>query len=194
MSKLKDDILLLLKNNKTYREIQSALGCAKSTISYYSDYNKNKQKNNEKNLLRRNSHPYFKKVDRFLYHKRSIKKQINHPNNKIRKLLTDKILNFHQNRKTKEYNMSTFTVEDVINKFGENPRCYLTGINIDINQPRTYQFDHIIPVSRGGDNSLDNLGICTKQANLAKSNMMYDEFIDFCKKVLINHGYNINTI
>jgi 5-methylcytosine-specific restriction endonuclease McrA len=84
---------------------------------------------------------------------------------------------------------STFTVKDVIEKFGENPICYLTGEQIDINKPRTYHFDHIIPRSRGGDSSIDNLGICTKRANLAKHDMTPDEFEHLCKRVLEHNGY-----
>lgn len=77
-----------------------------------------------------------------------------------------------------------FSVDDVIAKFGDNPSCYLTGQPIDISKPRTYSFDHIIPKSRGGDNSLDNLGLCTKAANQAKNDMTLDEFINSCKQVV----------
>lgn len=79
-----------------------------------------------------------------------------------------------------------FTSQDVIDKFGEAPVCYLTGQPIDISKPRTYQFDHIIPRSRGGTNDLDNLGICTRMANLAKSSMTLDEFTNFCSLVIKN--------
>lgn len=85
------------------------------------------------------------------------------------------------------------TIEDIINKFGENPKCYLTGTSIDINNPSTFEFDHIIPVSRGGTSSLDNLGICIKQANRAKERMTPDEFFNLCKLVLENQGYKIQA-
>ncbi len=91
------------------------------------------------------------------------------------------------------YQTPTFTVEDVINKFGENPKCYLTGEQLDIYQPRTYAFDHIIPASRGGLSSIDNLGLCTKQANMAKSDLTPDEFYKLCKKV-IQHKEGSNGI
>jgi 5-methylcytosine-specific restriction endonuclease McrA len=91
----------------------------------------------------------------------------------------------------KDNTMDKFTVQDVKDKLGEHPVCYLTGEQIDINKPNTYQFDHIIPRSRGGQSTLDNLGICTKRANLSKSDMTPDEFFNFCKIVLENQGYKV---
>ena len=44
-------------------------------------------------------------------------------------------------------------------KIGEKPICYLTGIPIDINKPNEYSLDHIIPMSRGGKNTLENCGL-----------------------------------
>lgn len=84
------------------------------------------------------------------------------------------------------------TVDDIIKKFGENPKCYLTGDLIDINKTRTYEFDHIIPKSRGGENTLDNLGICTKTANRIKHDMTPDELINQCKKILEHNGFKVN--
>lgn len=62
---------------------------------------------------------------------------------------------------------------------------------INIEETRSYHFDHIVPRSRGGNNSLENLGIATKEANNAKNDMTEEEFIDLCKRVLQNNGYSI---
>lgn len=108
------------------------------------------------------------------------------------KSLHDKIRGFHRKRKgdyaVQKYN---FTLKDVIERHTESPKCYLTGTEIDIRDTRNYQFDHIIPVSRGGDNSLDNLGICTSAANKAKQDMTPDEFIHLCKQILEHNGYDV---
>lgn len=77
-----------------------------------------------------------------------------------------------------------FTIQDLLDKFGPNPICYLTGEPIDLLKPETYQFDHIVSRSKGGDNSLSNLGLASKAANQAKSDLSLDDFKTLCKKVL----------
>lgn len=66
-------------------------------------------------------------------------------------------------------------------------KCYLTGRNIDITKD-DYHLDHIMPVSKGGSSSLDNLGITCPQANMSKSDMTIDEYLSLCKEVLENFG------
>ena len=77
-----------------------------------------------------------------------------------------------------------YSCQDVINKIGENPICYLTGAKIDLNKPETYHLDHIIPASKGGTNDLHNLGICLKEANYAKNELLLDELYELCEKIL----------
>src|ERR1035441_7591362 len=60
------------------------------------------------------------------------------------------------------------TLENVIAKFGSTPQCYLTGVPIDLQQRDTYELDHILPISRGGNSSLLNCGLATRKANRAK--------------------------
>jgi 5-methylcytosine-specific restriction endonuclease McrA len=192
MKYTKDQILTLRNQGKTYQEIMDILGCAKSTITYHllDGY---KAKNYRRVLKRRNSHPYIKKIESFSYRTTKPKKRILGISSTTR-LIYDKIKSFHRDKKTNMHNPITFNANDVIEKFGENPTCYLTGDQIDINKPRTYNFDHKVPATRGGDNSLDNLGICTRHANLAKTDMTHDEFVAFCKKVLVHHGYQVTKV
>jgi|688.fasta_scaffold492486_1 hypothetical protein len=170
-------IIELHQQGKTYREIKNELKCSLSTICYHCGKGQ-KNKNRIKNTLYRKKHPYIQKIQNFnLIYKTVIKSPV---------LSNSKILylKFYRfaSRGLKLDKM--ITLEEVVQKFGENPVCYLTGVPIDISQPRTYHFDHIVPVSKGGTNSLDNLGICTKQANLSKTDMTKDEFILFCRKVI----------
>lgn len=76
-------------------------------------------------------------------------------------------------------------------KLFTTPYCYLTGVRIDFSNPETYTFDHILPVSKDGTNSISNLGLSTRQANLAKNDMTVEEFLELCEKVLRNFGYTV---
>lgn len=183
MNNKKQKILELRSQNKSYKEIADIIGCSKQTVAYYvkPGYKEKIQQRTKKYRL--SQHPYQKKLETFKYQKMKNKLCKNQTCKAI-KLIRCKIKTFFRNRKTKMEEKPTFTVKDIINKFGENPRCYITGQPIDIYKPRTYNFDHIIPVSRNGKNTLENLGICTKTANESKTDMTYEEFVQFCQKVV----------
>jgi len=85
-----------------------------------------------------------------------------------------------------------FTVEDLYTKFGQYTQCYITGTYIDLSKPETYHFDHIIPKSKGGINHIDNLGICIPQANLAKSALDYESFVQFCRAIVNYYDYKLS--
>ena len=85
----------------------------------------------------------------------------------------------------------SFTIQEVYEKFGTEPICYLTGEKIDLTDSKDYSLDHILPKSKGGDNSLDNLGFLKSNVNYAKSDMTVDEFIQLCINVLEYNGYDV---
>lgn len=183
MTELERKIQELRSQGKSYRQITKLVGCSSSTVCYYLTPGQKEKFTVLRKRFRAKEHPYKNKVYHFLKRKHVI------PNKKVgdaktRELIVAKILDFHRTRSTNMTNKTTFTMEDVIKKFGENPVCYITGEPIDIYKPRTYQFDHIIPASRGGDNSIDNLGICTRKANMLKGDMTPDELISVCKIVI----------
>lgn len=53
--------------------------------------------------------------------------------------------------------------------------CYLCGKEVDT---FNWHLDHIIPISRGGGHTYQNVGITHKSCNLKKSNMTADEYWD----------------
>lgn len=187
--KHKEDILRLRAEGKSYREIVKILDCPRSLVSYHCGEGQ-KEKNQNRQIKRRSLvHPFDKKLERFKG--RSFKKSNELKNNRTaEQKLYHKVYHFHDNRITKEHDAMSFTVQDVITKFGENPKCYLTGDYISLYEPDTYHFDHIIPASKGGTNTLDNLGICTKEAKMSKTDHTLEEFIELCKKVIKLHGNN----
>ena len=88
-------------------------------------------------------------------------------------------------------NNNYFTWEDVIEREGGvETICYLSGEKINLLENQ-YQLDHIIPKSREGKNTLDNLGIAHTIVNKMKHNLTPEELILWCKKILNHNGYDI---
>jgi hypothetical protein len=165
---MKEKIIQLHNEGNSYRKIQQELGCSLGIISYYCG-----EGQKEKTISRtRSSRSTLlgilkRKKDNFC----SIGKK--------------------RGESSRKRVPSTFSSKEFFNKLTMSSVCYLTGRNIDLTLPKTYQCDHIIPISKGGDNSLNNLGLTCKNANMAKSDMSLDEFIQLCKDVLEHNGYKI---
>ena len=166
---MKDRILTLRGEGKTYNEIKAILGCSKSTISFHCGEGQ-KEKNRIRAASFRRNNPVIRKIDNF-----------------INRGVSVKCRDFQRNRELGTYTNGRqflFNVKDVLNKIGESPKCYLTGRAIDLSKPNTYHFDHIISVANGGDSTLDNLGIACKSANIAKGTLSVDDFILLCNEVI----------
>lgn len=183
----REEIVELRKAGLSYDDIAQKVGCSKSTVSYYLDPTQ-KDKIQARTDLRRRSDPIKTKLDSFkstYYREREklLKRQRN-----VQQILSSKRSEFMRN---KDKESSDFCVEEVLAIITENPTCYLTGETIDIYDSRQYSFDHKTPVSKGGDNSLSNLGICLYKANMSKSDMTLEEYLELCQKVLVHHGYTV---
>lgn len=184
---MKEQILLLRQQGKSYNEIVKLTGCSKSTVSYHCGLGQKHKYLIRKRKNRAKLHPYLRKLENYLY--RTKLNYICQYKTPIIKLMKFKVYNFMRSDKNKQFK---FTLDDIINKFGENPVCYLTGVPINIYEPSSYHFDHIVPVSCGGDCSLDNLGICTAEANRLKYNMTPEELLAICKQVVNYYGTKHN--
>lgn len=165
---MREKILDLRSQGKTYNEISKILNCARSTVCYHLD------KSQREKIVKRTS--YYRSGGSPLL-RRDIP---NHFKRSIR--------NF-QRRCSKNIplissNTENFSYEDAYDKFVNNQICYLTGRKIDLNDASTYMLDHIIPFSKGGKNTLDNLGICCPQANMAKHDLELDDFFILCEEIL----------
>ena len=129
----------------------------------------------------------YKKISTF---KSSVPKKIE-PKQKTPPLTPRQISKAISNKSHTFQKSMTFNYEDVYAKYGDHFPCALTGRPIDFKKPHTYEYDHIIPTSRGGDNSLSNMQIVCPEVNRAKQNLTDDEFLDLCKEVVIHHGHKI---
>ena len=63
----------------------------------------------------------------------------------------------------------------------QNFRCALTGRKL---LPTSASLDHIHPVSRDGESSIDNAQVLDSAVNRAKNTMTNDEFIAMCRQVV----------
>jgi 5-methylcytosine-specific restriction endonuclease McrA len=186
----KNKILELRNKGCTYNQIQNILNCSKGTISFHCGEGQ-KEKHNSRQRKRRSASPLVKKIETFCFIPKTIVNEheiINLISSKtVKQKLRSKLGHFFSKgnrRKYEGYNKFMFTVQQLLEKIGENPVCYLTGTPIDLNKSRSYHLDHIVPKSRGGDDSLDNCQIACRAANQAKGDLLVEEFIELCKKVI----------
>ena len=114
--------------------------------------------------------------------------------------------NKKKGKRTGYINMTKYGYKEVMEKIGikedalericeltkeESPKCYLTGRTINLQDTKSWNFDHITPKAQGGTGNLDNMGIACKDANQAKGSLTVEETLHLCKEILEHHGYNI---
>jgi predicted transcriptional regulator len=191
---MKEKILELRNQGKSYSQIVEILGCSKSTISYYCGDNQ-KEKNKERTKKLRLNNPLIQKIDNF---KSRIKvdKKFEDKEDKEERYIKESIRKFQTRDYSNEigYNklkVKTFNFDDVLEKFGVDTKCYLSGESINLYK-NNYNLDHIIPVSKNGDNSFDNLGIAHEVVNRMKSDLTPEELIEWCIKILTYNGYTVS--
>ena len=186
MTELNKQIIALREKGLSYNQIAKKLNCAKSTVSYaLSPKTRRLAKEKQARLPRH---------EKLLRHRIYAFKNTTHTTTQppwyisqtprqISKAITNKSYTFQRTM--------TFNYKDVYAKYGDHFPCALTGRPIDFNKPHTYEYDHILPTSRGGDNTLSNMQIVCPEVNRAKQNLTDDEFLELCKEVVIHHGHKI---
>lgn len=164
-----DDMKRMRGEGMSYAKIAIELGVSKSTVIYHL----HPERREGVKLKRRNQPSYgVKKKNYILANKLSTYKSA-FKDRKVR----GKVNNVGEN----------FSYKDVLSKF-VNPTSYLTGCPIDFDDSSSYVLDHVIPVSKGGLNTLDNLEIASPLANQMKWNMTVDELLVMCENILKHHG------
>jgi CRISPR/Cas system Type II protein with McrA/HNH and RuvC-like nuclease domain len=169
---MKEQILKLKSEYPTYgyKKIAKILGCSSSLVKYHlrPEVQKQHRINTQKY---RKQNPLKDKAWRFMLRKRKN--------------------DFSRIKDGRKAETQKFSLEELQNKLKNNPSCYLSGRPIDLSQSRTYELDHIVPASKGGDNSIGNLGITCVEANRAKSDLSVEELLVLCKDILTTHGYEV---
>ena len=186
---MKEEILKLRAEGLSYQKIAALLNCSKSTVAYNCEEKHRKTAKTRVARNRRRAHPLSRKIESFRARRalktKTEKFQCRVAQDDPRRLVGNP-------RCLMQEAKILFKADDVINKFGENPHCALTGRNIDWNDSSSYVLDHIVPVHKGGDNSLSNLQLLHPQVNAAKNSLTDEEFILLCKEVLEYAGFNIS--
>ena len=186
-SKYLTDVLKLRAEGLSYKKIAEKLGCSTSTISYLLS-----DKTREKRKVRLEKY----KDNWYFYLKRRLSdfRTRTSGNNATIKCINWKIKLQKGIQRFKNRNnimpTTNFTYKDVLDKFGTVVQCELTGRTIDLTKD-DYNIDHIIPVSKGGTNNLDNLAFTTPEANAAKNGLTNEEFVALCKEVCEHFGYTV---
>jgi hypothetical protein len=202
---LKEKILKLREKDYSYNQISKELQCSKSIISFHcSPSYRKKSDESHKRYCKTESGVLSKKLETFKNQPERRKKSRKFKKRKRKRgkrekdkssPLTRKLHNFKRRDKrgySKVGRMKkNYGINDVKEKIGEEPYCYLTGRVIDIQNRSEFHFDHIMPVSKGGSNDLYNLGITCKEANQAKANLTTGEFVSLCAEILMHHGYKV---
>ena len=75
-------------------------------------------------------------------------------------------------------------------------RCELCGLKapFEVNGEPYLEIDHIIPLSKGGTNSIDNLAAVCPNCNARKSNLMNQEMIDTLRAAIKRDEENMRRI
>ena len=182
MSSLKESILKLREEGKNYKQIKLLLDCSLSTISYYCSEGQ-KEKTYNRLIKRRSKSTLVRKLENF-----------KNPPQKTKKL-NEKVRDFQRRQGGLLKNSPdfvSFTIQDVLKKIGENPVCYLSGEKLNLEDPKSFVFDHIVPSSREGDNTFENLGLTSWKVNRMKYDMTIPELLEKCVQILEHNGYKVN--
>ncbi len=159
---MKEKILLLRGQGLSYNAIQKELNCSKSTIAYHCGEGQKK-----KSAIRRRKS--FNN-NRYLTSLRRRYSNVHVQYDKINKITC---------RRNKSFSFKEFKelIESV-------KVCYITGREINYNESRSWEIDHIIPIAKGGKTELNNLMPVTKVGNRMKSDHTLDELILICREIL----------
>jgi len=183
---LKAKIFELRGRGLSYKAIEKKLGCSRSLVSYHCGKGQ-KDKTLRRQRKDRKNNALKTKIKRFRCWPKSQTASQYSSKKAIEKIIRTKLRGFFLTEKVNgRYAKckATFKTKDLIERIEANPFCYLTGRLIDLEDGRSYHLDHIIPRSKGGDNSIENCGLTCKAANQAKNDLTLEEFVQLCREVV----------
>lgn len=72
------------------------------------------------------------------------------------------------------HRFKVFSKRDIFMRDGF--KCYLCSLPLEL-KSRNSTFDHVVPTSRGGLSTFDNLRLCCNPCNNDKGDLLLDEFL-----------------
>lgn len=190
---LQDDILKLRGEGLSYRQIEDRLGCSKGTIAYHCGAGQKDKTLARTRVRRRNV--LRVKMEAFKYGKppREAKGPVVEYWGDPRSVLRGKRAHFSRigNKSKHEGYNFMFTLDDLQEKIGDDPRCYWTNRSIDLGAGHVYQLDHLVARASGGDNSLANCVLACREANQGRSDTPGDGYVQVCCEVAVHRGKEI---
>lgn len=189
--KHKEEILRLRSEGLTYNQIIEELGCSKGTVSFHCGEGQ-KSKSRVRNNRRKETDPLYFKLGKkvwFFQQKMANEKTntLSSSTASLKRVIHWKCGNFKNVDKKMR-----FKTQDLLDKIeGTGRTCALTGRPLNLEDSRSWHLDHIVPTSKGGDNSLENCQVVCADANQAKSGMLQEDFLQLCKEILEYNGYKV---
>ena len=191
------------KRGWSYKKLAMKFNISQGTLSYR--YGKNQK---EKTMARQQKRrDYFQhKVDHFLDCTHDVKRNPKLMNKRPERGFDYKIRGFHKdkNNSTKGLDMTTRREQMKEHLWPHNGKddkgysfpwlsCKMTGRKVSVMVPKGHYYacnlDHILPVSRGGANELENCQVLSDKINYAKGDMTNEEFFDLINTVTQGEMY-----
>ena len=166
----KEKILELRAKGYTYSQIAKEVGCDKGLIAYHCGKGV-KEKYRERQRVRRAK----RKED--LHVCLSIKASS----------FKDRVREFRRRKDIQAGDLTLVEAKEVIKL--QKGKCYLTGLELT---PSNLSFDHIVPYSKKGTNTKENLGIVVWDVNYMKGKLSLEELLFYCEKILKNFKYKVS--
>ena len=201
MNTLKDNILDLRSKGYSYNKIVEELGCAKSTVAYHLSDN---IKRSKKEWKERNKtavsvtkkinyfHMTYKPKPNYKFHPRDKERSTplnQRVNQKIQAFIGNKYGRYGKSTVTRT--RSTFGIKDVKRDFDNSPYCFYTGRPLVWENTGDWHMDHFIPRAKGGLSVYSNMRISCKEANIAKSDLYFEDLLKLCEDILTHNGAKV---
>ena len=172
---LKKRIKELYAAGYSSKQMMEELGCVKSTISYSLN-----ERNETKKVC-----TLIRKIHTFKKREKETSELEKFKHDEDLRIFVCKIATFKRSAIMVEPGQGTKpTKKNVLEKFSGKSFCSLCGTACDFKNSKSYSFDHYIPRSRGGDNSLENMQLLCMECNMMKHAMLQEEFLEKCKMIV----------